>query len=117
MTDDPLATVLAMGVRSAAGGELLRRYLDEIGAHPLLTSSDEETLGRALEAGRDASAELEAGGRIGPRRRAELAALLDDAADARRRFIQANLRLVVSVARRWTMPCARTSRRSAGSSC
>ena len=101
MTDDPLATVLAMGVRSAAGGELLRRYLDEIGAHPLLTSSDEETLGRALEAGRDASAELEAGGRIGPRRRAELAAVLDDAADARRRFIQANLRLVVSVARRY----------------
>ena len=101
MTDDPLATVLAMGVRSAAGGELLRRYLDEIGAHPLLTSSDEETLGRALEAGRDASAELEAGGRTGPRRRAELAALLDDAADARRRFIQANLRLVVSVARRY----------------
>jgi RNA polymerase sigma factor (sigma-70 family) len=101
VTDDPLATVHAMGVRSAAGGELLRRYLDEIGAHPLLTSSDEETLGRALEAGRDATAELEAGGRIGPRRHAELAVVLDDAADARSRFIQANLRLVVSVARRY----------------
>lgn len=101
MAADPLATVLAMGVRSAAGGELLRRYLDEIGAHRLLTSADEESLGLALEIGRAATAELEAGGRIGPRRRAELAAALDDAADARRRFIQSNLRLVVSVARRY----------------
>ena len=90
-----------MGVRSAAESELLRRYLDEIGAHPLLTAADEEQLGRALEAGREASAELERPGRIGPRRRAELHTTVDVAADARRRFIQANLRLVVSVARRY----------------
>src|SRR5262245_40628214 len=32
-----------MGVRSAGGGELLRRYLDEIGAHRL--PADEERLG------------------------------------------------------------------------
>jgi RNA polymerase primary sigma factor len=96
-----LATVLPMSGRRAAGGELLRRYLDEIGAHPLLIAGDEEVLGRALEAGRDAMAELDAGGRIAPRRRAELDAVLERAADARRRFIQANLRLVVSVARRY----------------
>jgi RNA polymerase sigma factor (sigma-70 family) len=90
-----------MAVRSSAGGELLRRYLDEIGAHPLLTSADEEALGRALEAGREAAAELDAAARPGPRRRAELETTLADAAEARRRFIQANLRLVVSVARRY----------------
>ena len=90
-----------MGVRSTAGGELLRRYLDEIGAHRLLTSADEERFGRALDAGRDATAELEAPGRTGPRRRAELDAVLAAAAEARRSFIQSNLRLVVSVARRY----------------
>ena len=90
-----------MAVRSNAGGELLRRYLDEIGAHPLLTSADEETLGRALDTGRAAAAELERTPRPGPRRRTELEEALADAAEARRRFIQANLRLVVSVARRY----------------
>jgi RNA polymerase sigma factor (sigma-70 family) len=90
-----------MAVRSNAGGELLRRYLDEIGAHPLLTSADEETLGRALDTGRAAAVELERTPRPGPRRRAELEEALADAAEARRRFIQANLRLVVSVARRY----------------
>jgi RNA polymerase sigma factor (sigma-70 family) len=90
-----------MAVRSNAGGELLRRYLDEIGAHPLLTSADEEALGRALDVGRAAAVELEGTPRPGPRRRAALEEALADAADARRRFIQANLRLVVSVARRY----------------
>jgi RNA polymerase sigma factor (sigma-70 family) len=89
-----------MGARSAAGGELLRRYLDEIGAHPLLTSADEEALGLALERGRVAAAELDGRPRSGTRR-AELEGILADAAEARRRFIQANLRLVVSVARRY----------------
>jgi RNA polymerase sigma factor (sigma-70 family) len=90
-----------MAVRSNAGGELLRRYLDEIGAHPLLTSADEEALGRSLDAGRAAVVELDATPRPGPRRRAELEEALAEAAEARRRFIQANLRLVVSVARRY----------------
>jgi RNA polymerase sigma factor (sigma-70 family) len=90
-----------MGVRSVAGGELLRRYLDEIGAHPLLTASDEEHFGRCLEAGRLAAATLDAPGRVGASRRAELEAALAVAADARRVFIQSNLRLVVAVARRY----------------
>ena len=96
-----MATVPPMAVRSYAGGELLRRYLDEIGAHPLLTSADEEALGRSLDAGREAAVELEGTPRPGPRRRAELEKTLADAVEARRRFIQANLRLVVSVARRY----------------
>src|SRR4051812_48719586 len=90
-----------MGPRGAAGGELLRRYLDEIGAHPLLTAADEERYGRRLEAGRAAAAALDAPGRMGAARRAELEAVIDDAAAARRIFIQSNLRLVVAVARRY----------------
>src|SRR5205823_5553250 len=98
---DQLAAVGLVAERSNAGGEVLRRYLDEIGAHPLLTSADEEALGRALEAGRAAATELDVTPRPGSRQRAELEATLAVAAEARRRFIQANLRLVVSVARRY----------------
>jgi RNA polymerase sigma factor (sigma-70 family) len=75
-----------MGPRGANGGELLRRYLDEIGAHPLLTPADEERLGLSLERGR-----------AGDATEADVAR----AVEARRCFIQSNLRLVVSVARRY----------------
>jgi len=67
-----------MALRSGGDdGELLRRYLDEIGAHPLLTAREEVELGALVKAG-------------GP-----------EADAARRRFIQCNLRLVVSVAKRY----------------
>jgi len=55
----------------------VRQYLREIGAYALLTAEDEVALGRLMEAGGDA-------GR-----------------DAKRRFIQSNLRLVVSIAKRY----------------
>jgi len=91
-----------MATRSSGAqgqSDLLRRYLDEIGAHPLLGPGDEETLGARVAAGRDASLELE--GHVTAERRGELEQILKEAAVARRRFIQANLRLVVSVARRY----------------
>lgn len=93
------------GVNARRGGEeeLVRLYLAEIGRHPLLTRAEEETLGLAVRDGREASETLER--------------LPDDASDAERRrlraqvaegdaaaqrFVQANLRLVVSVAKRYT---------------
>jgi RNA polymerase sigma factor (sigma-70 family) len=91
-----------MGPRGYGHGEseLLKRYLDEIGAHPLLTGEDEERLGAALDAGRSAEAEL-AAGEPGPEHRALLEGAVTNAASARREFIQANLRLVVAVAKRY----------------
>jgi RNA polymerase sigma factor (sigma-70 family) len=65
--------------------DLLRHYLDEIGSHTLLTPEEEIELGRRLAAARESD---------DPR-------LALVAVDARRRFIQANLRLVVSIARRF----------------
>ncbi len=85
--------------RSSSG--LLRQYLDEIGAVPLLTAADEVDLGERLAEGRGAEAELAASPAPGVARRRQLEQMVQRAADARRRFIQANLRLVVSVARKY----------------
>jgi RNA polymerase primary sigma factor len=74
-------------------------YLNEIGKVPLLTAEEERTLSRVIEAGHEA-AERIAAGETG----SELARAVTDAAAAKDRFIRANLRLVVSIARRYPLP-------------
>jgi len=74
-------------------------YLNEIGKVPLLNAEDERTLSKAIEKGRDAARRLAAGER-GAALRADLRA----AAKAKDRFIRSNLRLVVSIARRYPLP-------------
>ncbi len=92
---------MAPRTRDSGSDEILRRYLDEIGAHPLLSADDERTLAGRIAIGRDAEERLKAPRRLSPRARAELEAAVGVAADARRTFIQSNLRLVVSVAKRF----------------
>lgn len=75
------------------------QYLNEIGLVPLLTAEDERTLSQKIEKGRDAQERIDAGDRSPELRRA-----VHDAAAAKDRFIRANLRLVVSVARRYPLP-------------
>ena len=74
-------------------------YLNEIGKVPLLNAEDERNLSKAIEKGRDATKKLEAGER-GAALRADLRA----AAKAKDHFIRSNLRLVVSIARRYPLP-------------
>jgi RNA polymerase primary sigma factor len=75
------------------------QYLNEIGAVPLLNAQEERMLSQTIERGRDAQARIDAGERSRELRRA-----VAEAAAAKDRFIRANLRLVVSVARRYPLP-------------
>ncbi len=75
------------------------QYLNEIGLVPLLTAADERELSQIIERGRVAAERKEAGERT-RRLDREIAA----AAAAKDRFIRSNLRLVVSVARRYPLP-------------
>ena len=74
-------------------------YLNDIGKVPLLTAEDERELSRIIEQGREAAEQLENG-----KRSAELKGKVASAAEAKDRFIRANLRLVVSIARRYPLP-------------
>jgi RNA polymerase sigma factor (sigma-70 family) len=80
--------------------DLVRRYLSELGSYPLLTAEQEVQLAQAIELGRSAEAELNAG-HVTRARKLELEGALKAAEDARRTFIQSNLRLVVSIAKRY----------------
>ena len=74
-------------------------YLDAIGAVPLLTAADERELAQTIEDGAEALAARQAG-----QRSRALDRRIAAAAAAKDRFIRANLRLVVSVARRYPLP-------------
>ena len=99
------------GSRGRAGGfdrsdaapseDLVRQYLEDVGRHSLLTAAEEVSLAQIYEAGQNAAAELEAGGRISAARRAELVEDVELGKAAKRRFIESNLRLVVSIAKRY----------------
>ncbi|MEU9211650.1 RNA polymerase sigma factor [Streptomyces sp. NPDC048415] len=81
--------------------DLFRQYLREIGRIPLLTAAEEVELARRVEAGLFAEEKL----RLAPDLDSQLALDLDKLVVmgrmAKRRLIEANLRLVVSVAKRY----------------
>ena len=74
-------------------------YLSEIGTVALLDAAEERELAKAIEVGLEAGARI-AAGETSPELRRQVA----QGAAAKDRFIRANLRLVVSVARRYPMP-------------
>jgi RNA polymerase primary sigma factor len=82
--------------------DLVRMYLREIGQYPLLTDKQEVELAQAIEAGERAKGRIEKEShRLSQRMMERLDVDLDRGRAARRRFIQSNLRLVVSIARRY----------------
>jgi RNA polymerase sigma factor (sigma-70 family) len=82
--------------------DLTRRYLAELGSYPLLTAEEEVMLAQAIEAGRNAEEILaDESVKLDKRTRKQLESDVEVAGEARRRFIQSNLRLVVSIAKRY----------------
>ncbi|HSS10115.1 MAG TPA: sigma-70 family RNA polymerase sigma factor [Acidimicrobiales bacterium] len=81
--------------------DAVRVYLTEIGRHGLLTKLDEARLSRAIEAGRHAAAELRERRDLSAteERKRQRVVLAGD--EATQTFVQANLRLVVSIAKRY----------------
>jgi RNA polymerase sigma factor (sigma-70 family) len=85
--------------------DLTRRYLAELGSYPLLTADDEVELAQAIVDGKSAEAALaDPHATLTRRERTKAKAAVRAATEARRRFIQSNLRLVVSIAKRYQTP-------------
>ncbi|UDY22413.1 RNA polymerase sigma factor RpoD/SigA [Nocardioides sp. Kera G14] len=91
--------------REIEGRDSVGLYLDEISRTDLLDAAKEVELSKAIEAGLMAKSLLDAGkvGGKAPGRatRAELEWLVEEGERATRQFINANLRLVVSIARKY----------------
>ncbi|NGN64808.1 sigma-70 family RNA polymerase sigma factor [Streptomyces sp. A7024] len=108
---EPPATVFAeeppvpeVRTKPETGGpssDLFRQYLREIGRIPLLSAAEEVELARRVEAGLFAEEKLTHATQLDTRLALDLDRLVVLGRMAKRRLIEANLRLVVSVAKRY----------------
>lgn len=101
---DTLAPAAGAGARrrDRASADPVGLYLDEIGRYDLLTPQGERDLARAIAEGRRAEEELERlGGDAPAQRRRRLQRRVAEGRTALDAFVNANLRLVVSVAKRY----------------
>ncbi|HEV2537414.1 MAG TPA: RNA polymerase sigma factor RpoD [Streptosporangiaceae bacterium] len=87
--------------RRAATSDLVRIYLREIGRVPLLTAEDEVELAKGIEAGLFAEEKLGGGFPMLGAVHGDLELLVGEGVKAKQRLIEANLRLVVSIAKRY----------------
>ena len=82
--------------------DLVRLYLTDIGRYPLLTKDDEARLAQAIEARSQANQDLVATETtLTVARRRELKRIIQRGDEAQRTFVQSNLRLVVSFAKKY----------------
>lgn len=101
-------TQRAVPLGALTGADSVRMYLKEISRVPLLSGSEEVALAQRIEAGSQAAGVLldaRAAGTLenmAAAQRRELAAVVRDAKEAKSHLTQANLRLVVSIAKRYT---------------
>jgi RNA polymerase sigma factor (sigma-70 family) len=81
--------------------DLVRLYLEDVGLHDLLTKDDEIRLAQAIEQGIEARTKLEATKKLTPTQRRQLRRAIRHGEEAHRQFVNSNLRLVVSIAKKY----------------
>ncbi len=96
----PIEQILKETREHATSGDPVRMYLDEISRHALLTTAQEVTLAEELRAGVEAAADLQKCD-LCHEDRARLEEIAEIGHAARWRLVQSNLRLVVSIAKRY----------------
>ena len=98
-TDEPVQKVTVAG----ATADPVKDYLKQIGKVALLTAAQEVDLARRIEAGLFAEQKIKrAGDEIPSKLRRELQIIVQDGQLAKNHLLEANLRLVVSLAKRYT---------------
>ncbi|WNZ11617.1 RNA polymerase sigma factor [Streptomyces sp. 11x1] len=98
---EPVEPPRARADTSGPSSDLFRQYLREIGRIPLLTAAEEVELARRVEAGLFAEERLGNARDLDTELALDLDKLVVMGRMAKRRLIEANLRLVVSVAKRY----------------
>jgi RNA polymerase primary sigma factor len=83
-------------------GDSVHTYLKSIGRRQLLTAEEEVDLAKRIEAGLYAEHKLETERRLSKQLRADLVEVAEDGRQAKAHMLEANLRLVVSVAKKYS---------------
>ena len=90
-----------LALKASPTNDPVRMYLKEIGKVALLTAEEEVDLAKRIEAGLFASEKLVTMPRVSASLRRDLEAIEYDGSIAKRKLVEANLRLVVSIAKRY----------------
>ena len=97
-TDEPEQQVMVAG----ATADPVKDYLKQIGKVPLLNAEMEVELAKRIEAGLFSEEKLGKGGKVSAKSLEELEWIAEDGRRAKNHLLEANLRLVVSLAKRYT---------------
>jgi RNA polymerase primary sigma factor len=97
--DDAPAQQVAV---AGATADPVKDYLKQIGKVPLLNAEQEVELAKRIEAGLFAEDKLATEDKLAPRLQRELEIIAEDGRRAKNHLLEANLRLVVSLAKRYT---------------
>ena len=96
--DEPEQQVMVAG----ATADPVKDYLKQIGKVSLLNAEQEVELAKRIEAGLFSEEKLASGDRVSPKLLDELEWIITDGRRAKNHLLEANLRLVVSLAKRYT---------------